>query len=130
VLAALILGAATASADPKTGFVLEVTCGSETATIISPSGPAAVGHDIESTEVFVVAVAAIEAPAGRFPVGKVMLCDFKDLTTGTRREDVPFLVTGAPWGAGRDLREGSLAKNRLSRYCSVERGWIKLKNPN
>lgn len=95
-LSGLTLGAATASADPKTGFVLEVTCGSETTTIISPSAPAAVGHDIESTDVFVVAVAAIEAPAGRFPVGKVMLCDFKDLTTGGTREDVPFLVRGAP----------------------------------
>ena len=95
VIATLLIGAASASADTRTGFVLRIMCGSETATIVSPTGPAAVGQDISSTRVFVVAVGALFAPE-RFPAGKVMLCDFENLTTGTSSEDVPFLITGAP----------------------------------
>jgi hypothetical protein len=92
---AALMGAATASADTSTGFVLEITCGSETTTIVSPTGPAAVGQDVASTRVFVLAVGAFNAPE-RFPVGKVMLCDLKNLTTGNSFEDLPFLIKGAP----------------------------------
>jgi hypothetical protein len=95
VIATLFVGAASASADTRTGFVLRITCGSETATIVSPTSPAAVGQDISSTRVFVVAVGALLAPE-RFPAGKVMLCDFENLTTGSSFEDFPFLITGAP----------------------------------
>jgi hypothetical protein len=95
VIATLLLGAAGASADTSTGFVLRITCGSETATIVSPTSPAAVGQDISSTQVFVVAVGALFAPE-RFPAGKVMLCDFENLTTGSSFQDFPFLITGAP----------------------------------
>jgi hypothetical protein len=93
VIATLVIGVAGASADTSTGFVLRITCGSETATIVSPTGPAAVAQDISSTRVFVVAVGALAAPSGRFPVDKVMLCDFQNLTTGNSFEDVPFLIT-------------------------------------
>jgi hypothetical protein len=95
VIATLLFGAAGASADTSTGFVLRITCGSETATIVSPTSPAAVGQDISSTRVFVVAVGALFAPE-RFPAGKVMLCDFENLTTGSSFEDFPFLITGGP----------------------------------
>jgi hypothetical protein len=94
-VATLILGAAAASADTSTGFVFEITCGSETATLVSPTSPAAVGQDVESTRVFVLAVGAFFAPE-RFPAGKIMLCDLKNLTTGSSFEDLPFLITGAP----------------------------------
>jgi N-methylhydantoinase B/oxoprolinase/acetone carboxylase alpha subunit len=95
VIATLLVGTAGASADTSTGFVLRITCGSETATIVSPTSPAAVGQDISSTRVFVLAVGALFAPE-RFPAGKVMLCDLENLTTGSSFEDLPFLVTGAP----------------------------------
>jgi N-methylhydantoinase B/oxoprolinase/acetone carboxylase alpha subunit len=95
VVAMLLIGAANASADTSTGFVLRITCGAETTTIVSPTSPAAVGQDISSTRVFVVAVGALFAPE-RFPAGKVMLCDFENLTTGSSFEDFPFLITGAP----------------------------------
>ena len=95
VVTTLVLGAAGASADTSTGFVLRVTCGSETATIVSPTSPAAVGQDTSSTRVFVLAVGALFAP-DRFPAGKVMLCDLENLTTGSSFEDLPFLITGAP----------------------------------
>jgi hypothetical protein len=72
-----------------------ITCGSETTTIVSPTSPAAVGQDISSTAVFVLAVGALVAPE-RFPEGKVVLCDLKNLTTGSTFEDLPFLVRGAP----------------------------------
>ena len=94
-MASLVVGAAGAAADTSTGFVLEVTCGSETTTIVSPTSPAAVGQDISSTRVFVLAVGALFAPE-RFPEGKVVLCDLKNLTTGSSFEDLPFLVRGAP----------------------------------
>ena len=94
-IASLVAGAAGASADTSTGFVLEITCGSETTTIVSPTSPAAVGQDISSTGVFVLAVGALFAPE-RFPEGKVVLCDLKNLTTGSSFEDLPFLVRGAP----------------------------------
>lgn len=95
VIATLVVGTAGASADTSTGFVLRITCGSETATIVSPTSPAAVGQDISSTRVFVLAVGALFAPE-RFPAGKVMLCDLENLTTGSSFEDLPFLVRGAP----------------------------------
>jgi hypothetical protein len=95
VIATLIVGTAGASADTTTGFVLRITCGSETATIVSPTSPAAVGQDVSSTRVFVLAVGALSAP-DRFPAGRVMLCDLENLTTGSSFEDLPFLVTGAP----------------------------------
>jgi hypothetical protein len=94
-IATLVAGAAGAYADTSTGFVLEITCGSETTTIVSPTGPAAVGQDISSTEVFVLAYGALFAPE-QFPEGKVVLCDLKNLTTGNTFEDLPFLVTGTP----------------------------------
>ena len=94
-IATLIVGAAGAYADTKTGFVLRITCGSETTTIVSPTSPAAVGQDIESTRVFVLAVGALLAPE-RFPAGKVVLCDLENLTTGDSFEDLPFLLKGAP----------------------------------
>jgi hypothetical protein len=94
-IATLIAGVAGASADSSTGFVLRITCGSETATIVSPTSPAAVGQDIESTRVFVLAVGALFAPE-RFPAGKVVLCDLENLTTGDSFEDLPFLLKGAP----------------------------------
>jgi hypothetical protein len=94
-IASLVAGAAGASADTSTGFVLEVTCDSETTTIVSPTSPAAVGQDISSTSVFVLAVGALFAPE-RFPEGKVVLCDLENLTTGSSFEDLPFLVRGAP----------------------------------
>ena len=94
-IATLIVGAAGASADTKTGFVLRITCGSETTTIVSPTSPAAVGQDIESTRVFVLAVGALFAPE-QFPAGKVVLCDLENLTTGDTFEDLPFLLKGAP----------------------------------
>jgi hypothetical protein len=94
-IASLVAGAAGASADTSTGFVLEITCGSETTTVVSPTGPAAVGQDISSSSVFVLAVGALFAP-DRFPEGKVVLCDLKNLTTGSSFEDLPFLVTGSP----------------------------------
>ena len=94
-IATLIIGAGVASADTKTGFVLEITCGSETTTIVSPTGPAAVGQDIESTQVFVLAYGALFATEA-FPEGKVVLCDLKNLTTGSSFEDLPFLLEGAP----------------------------------
>ncbi len=87
--------AAAASADTRTGYVLRITCGSETAMIVSPTSAAAVGQDISSTRVFVLAVGALTAP-DRFPAGKVVLCDFENLTTGDSFEDLPFLMRGAP----------------------------------
>ncbi len=90
-----LIGASGASADPTEGFVIRITCGSETTTTVSPTIPAAVAHDPESTQVFVLAVGALFAPE-RFPEGKVVLCDLENLTTGNTFEDLPFLVRGAP----------------------------------
>jgi hypothetical protein len=94
-LTTLVVGAGGASADTSTGFVIEITCGSETTTTVSPTSPAAVAQDISSTRVFVLAVGALFAPE-RFPEGKVVICDLKNLTTGDSFEDLPFLVMGAP----------------------------------
>jgi hypothetical protein len=94
-IAMLIAGVGGASADTSTGFVLLITCGSETTTVVSPTSPAAVGQDIESTDVVVLAVGALFAPE-HFPAGKVVLCDLENLTTGSKFEDLPFLLTGAP----------------------------------
>jgi hypothetical protein len=95
-LATLLVGAAGASADTRTGFEFRITCGSETAIIVSPTFPAAAGQDTSSTRVFVLAVGAFFAPE-RFPAGKVMLCDLENLTTEDPPiEDLPFLIRGAP----------------------------------
>jgi hypothetical protein len=94
-IAMLIAGVGGASADTSTGFVLLITCGSETTTVVSPTGPAAVGQDIASSDVVVLAVGALFAPE-HFPAGKVVLCDLENLTTGSKFEDLPFLLTGAP----------------------------------
>ena len=91
----MLVGASGASADPKKGFVIRITCGSETTTTVSPTIPAAVTHDPESTQVFVLAVGEFFAPE-RFPEGKVVLCDLENLTTGNTFEDLPFLIKGAP----------------------------------
>lgn len=94
-IATLVAGAGGASADTSTGFVIEITCGSEATTTVSPTSPAAVAQDISSTRVLVLAVGALFAPE-RFPEGKVVICDLKNLTTGNTFEDLPFLVRGAP----------------------------------
>jgi hypothetical protein len=93
VIATLLFGVAGASADTSTGFVLRITCGSETTTVVSPTGPAAASQDISSTRVIVLAYGALLAPPGRFPTGKVILCDLENLTTGSFFEDLPFLIT-------------------------------------
>lgn len=93
--AMLTAGVGAASADTSTGFVILITCGSKTTTVVSPTGPAAVGQDIESTGVVVLAVGALFAPE-HFPAGKVVLCDLENLTTGSKFEDLPFLLTGGP----------------------------------
>ena len=94
-IATLVAGAGGAFADTRTGFVIEITCGSETTTTVSPTSPAAVAQDISSTRVFALAVGALVAPE-RFPEGKVVICDLTNLTTGNSFEDLPFLVRGAP----------------------------------
>ena len=91
----MLVGASGASADPTKGFVIRITCGSETTTTVSPTIPSAVALDPESTQVFVLAVGAFFAPE-QFPAGKVVLCDLENLTTGDTFEDLPFLVRGAP----------------------------------
>ncbi len=75
--------------------MIEITCGSETTTTVSPTSPAAVAQDVSSTRVFVLAVGAFFAPE-RFPEGKVVICDLENLTTGNSFEDLPFLIRGAP----------------------------------
>jgi hypothetical protein len=95
VIATFIAGAGGASADTSTGFVIEITCGSETTTTVSPTSRAAVAQDISSPRVFVLAVGALLAPE-RFPQDKVVICDLENLTTGNSFEDLPFLVRGAP----------------------------------
>jgi hypothetical protein len=91
----MLIGVSGASADPTKGFVIRITCGSETTTTVSPTIPAAVAHDPESTQVFVLAVGEFFAPE-RFPEGKVVLCDLENLTTGNTFEDLPFMIKGAP----------------------------------
>jgi hypothetical protein len=95
VTAVLVMGAGVASADTHTGFVLTVTCGSTTTTVVSPTGPAAASQDVSSTGVIILAYGAIFAPSS-FPSGKVVFCDLVNLTTGNSFQDVPFLIQGAP----------------------------------
>ena len=95
VLAALAMGAGLASADTHTGYVLTVTCGSTTTTVVSPKGPAAASQDVSSTGVIILAYGAIHA-SSVFPAGKVEYCDLVNLTTGNSFQDVPFLIQGAP----------------------------------
>jgi hypothetical protein len=91
VLAVLVMGAGVASADTHTGFVLTITCGSTTTTIVSPTDPAAAGQVVSGTGVFILAYGAIHASSS-FPSGKVQYCDLVNLTTGNSFEDVPFLI--------------------------------------
>ena len=91
----MLTGAGVASADTSTGYVGEIICGNETTRVVTPTGPAAASQDVSSTRTIVLAYGALFAPE-RFPAGKVVLCDFVNLTTGNSFEDLPFLVTGAP----------------------------------
>jgi hypothetical protein len=91
VLVVLVLGAGVASADTHTGFVLTVTCGRTTTTVVSPTDPAAASQDISSTGVFILAYGAIFA-SSHFPADKVQYCDLENLTTGHSFKDVPFLI--------------------------------------
>jgi hypothetical protein len=95
VTGTLATGVAGASADTHTGYTIELTCGSATVTIVSPTSAAAAGQDINGTGVYVLAVGAYLRP-DQFPAGKVMLCDLHNLTTGSIYTDLPFLVRGAP----------------------------------
>jgi hypothetical protein len=95
VTAVLVIGAGVASADTRTGFVLTVTCGSTTTTVVSPTDPAAASQDVSSTGVIILAYGAIHAPSS-FPSDKVVFCDLVNLTTGSSFQDVPFLIQGAP----------------------------------
>lgn len=92
--ATLALGAGGASADTHTGYVLTVTCGSTTTTVVSPTDPAAASQDVSSTGVYILAYGAIYA-SSRFPASKVQYCDLSNLTTGNSYTDVPFLIQGA-----------------------------------
>jgi hypothetical protein len=94
-IAILVVGAGAASADTHTGYVLTVTCGSITTTVVSPTGPAAASQDVSSTGVIILAYGAIYASSS-FPAGKVEYCDLVNLTTGNSFQDVPFLIQGAP----------------------------------
>jgi hypothetical protein len=94
-LAVLVMGTGVASADTHTGYVLTITCGSTTTTIVSPTNPAAAGQDVLSTGVFILAYGAIYASSS-FPSGKVEYCDLDNLTTGNSYQDVPFLIQGRP----------------------------------
>jgi hypothetical protein len=94
-VAVVLMGTGVASADTGTGFVLTITCDGVTTTVVSPTGPAAASQDVSSTGVVILAYGALFAP-GTFPVGKVVLCDIHNLTTGNSFEDIPFLVTGPP----------------------------------
>jgi hypothetical protein len=85
------VGGGVASADTHTGYVLTVTCGSTTTTVVSPTSPAAASQEIASTGVIVLAYGAIYASSS-FPSGKVEYCDLDNLTTGNSYQDVPFLI--------------------------------------
>jgi hypothetical protein len=91
----MLVGAGAASADTHTGYVLTVTCGSTTTTVVSPTGPAAASQDVESVKTIILAYGNIFAPS-RFPAGKVVYCDLYNVTTDDLFEDVPFLIKGAP----------------------------------
>ena len=91
----LLVGAGVATADTHTGYVLTVTCGSTTTTVVSPTGPAAASQDVSSTGVIILAYGASYASSS-FPAGKVVYCDLTNLTTGNSYQDVPFLIQGAP----------------------------------
>ena len=95
VIMMLVLGAGAASADTHTGYVLTVTCGGTTTTVVSPTGPAAASQDVSSTKTIILAYGAIFAPSS-FPAGKVVVCDLYNVTTDDFFEDVPFLIKGAP----------------------------------
>jgi hypothetical protein len=95
VVTILVVGAGAASADTHTGYVLTVTCGSITTTVVSPTGPAAASQDVSSTGVIILAYGAFHASSS-FPAGKVEYCDLVNLTTGNSYQDVPFLIQGAP----------------------------------
>ncbi len=93
VVASLSTGVGTASADTRTGFDFTIECGTKSATLVLPTIPAAVAQDVQSSRVFVIAVAALVAPAGKFPENKLMTCTLHNLTTGNTFQDLPFLIT-------------------------------------
>ena len=90
-----VLGGGVAAADTHTGFEGTVTCDGNVTDVVSPTSAAAAAQDVASTHVFVLAVAAFEAP-DHFPAGKVQTCDWDNLTTGTQDDGLPFLVRGRP----------------------------------
>jgi len=93
MVAFLSVGIGTASGDTSTGFDFTIECGTLSATLVSPTSPAAVAQDVDSSRVFVLAVGALVAPAGKFPENKLMTCTLHNLTTGNTFEDLPFLIT-------------------------------------
>ena len=88
IVASLSVGIGTAAADTRMGFDFTIECGSESATLVSPTIPAAVAQDVDSSRVFVVAVATLVAPTGQFPEDKLMTCTLHNLTTGNTFNDL------------------------------------------
>lgn len=74
---------------------MTLTCGGVTTSYVTPTSPAAVAHDVSSTDVAVLAVGAYLVPH-RFPAGKVVSCDLYNETTQSSHTDLPFLVVGRP----------------------------------
>ena len=93
MVASLSVGIGTASGDTSTGFDFTIECGTLSATLVSPTIPAAVAQDVDSRRVFVLAVGALVAPTGKFPENRLMTCTLHNLTTGNTFEDLPFLIT-------------------------------------
>jgi hypothetical protein len=94
-LVALMVGPGAATADTHTGFVLEITCGTTTTTVVSPTDPAAASQDVSGHGVIILSYGALLAP-DHFPAGKVEYCDIFNETTGNTFTDLPFLLQGAP----------------------------------
>lgn len=90
-----LTGSGVAAADTHTGYVLTVTCGSTTTTVVSPTSPAAASQDVSSTQTIIFAGGAFFAP-DHFPTGKVVYCDLFNETTGKFYADLPFLIKGSP----------------------------------
>jgi|GEM_PF-6644837 len=90
-----LVGSGVAAADTHTGYVLTITCGTTTTTVVSPTSPAAAAQDVSSTQTIVFAAGAYFAP-DHFPAGNVVYCDLYNVTTGNFFPDLPFLVKGAP----------------------------------
>ena len=84
-----------AAADTHTGYVLTITCGDTSTTVVSPTSPAAASQDVSSTQTIILAGGAYFAP-DHFPTGKVVYCDIYNETTNNFYPDLPFLIKGAP----------------------------------